>query len=87
MGDEEANDMERELDVTAAELLEELSKIHSGDNILTGEIIVKDYALKLSISENAALKRLNNLCATGLLSKRMARHNGVTVNAYKRVEK
>ena len=85
MGDEKTNDMERELDVTAADLLDELSSI-TDNSILPGEIIVKDYALKMSISENAALKRLNKLCDTGLLSKRMARHHGNSVCAYRRAD-
>jgi len=78
--------MERILDVSAQALLDELVVIGTESDLQPGEITVKDFSEKLSISKEAARKRLEILCQNETLVKRMCKHNGYSINAYRRAD-
>lgn len=85
MGDEEADDMERQLDTTAIDLLDELAEIEQRNAILPGEFTIDDYVGRVGISRRVAHYRLKHLVADGTLKMRKVARGGCSCNVYSRV--
>lgn len=84
MGDGETKNMERELDATALDLLNELSNDLDAMQLQPGEITSTHFAEYKGITRKQATHVLNKLVESGELTKRQIIHDGRPRVAYRK---